>query len=1234
MSVVSPTTTPSGPSRSSSQLSLDSHLSSPRKRNERSASLDLRAAQDGDNHEGPHYSPALSPHLRMASGFAVKVGIGSPKLDFGRREWIGNKKEEETTAEVEGAPSPAGSASEQDSQSDIHLSAEESSKLPTLPAIGYKVDDRRLSEENSSSEEHTANGDMHRASPAEPPQKPFRRTSTSSSTSHLLRKPSSHSSSSTQTPTTTEDVAEVKTPVAPSLKRETPSRSISSSSSLLAKASDPIKPAGQSHGSGQSSAAMSRNGSHSSSRSLNIKTTPSPRKANVAPIDVHRANTLQSKLTSPEKTAKAVPRAERAESAHRPALDRHDSRRRRSRDSSVEVLEDNHQTGTYMARSRSHGSELDDRIRQAEEKVAQVRAQRPRRSIDVEQRATPSRPFDRYETYTQVTGSPRPSSSHSAIRRNATLSSVVLSDYGLQQAEHAVLSSTSRNGHWDDQENRGKSGGPSSNRPRKGLPNEFRESGLFTPSPQRNGVSANGPNSRSARLREVIESPTQQAQSSPLADRYKPSSQQPNNYDHMASPLRVRSIEGLERSRTAVGTRDGESSAYPRRNWSQSISGLPQARDDIVGPARHRHGAQSVLGTATNGGGSRYGPRASLDVGNLERSVGRRGMSSLSSERDLRTASHSQLGSIAPGDSVSAIGVRSERGDDKDPLEVIRRLEMERAQAKERWNHMPRPATSMSSLREPVGHSPIESVSQYQSYRRSVGPSSPLSPTYSRGPSRARARGSVTEPRSMRSSTSLGSRPNGSLDSPTSTTEHGRLLYEAVRILEAKLNQDSLIAHDLLRTFQSAAKTSEKANASVRQALQLVSQIAVDAELDDTAVSRESYNKLALLLRDAARASEQNVRDTTRIMLDLPKMLRAQTGTGSGMTASTSASSGYLRRSESVMLNHGSDLGNGDKPRRWQPSSPSNLHERSPTQDRYSLDAARREHNTLRASTSMGDAYSPLSRYSRDQQRESSGQGIGGGSTVSSLMSKVRAMTPRKSHTSPNLDPSTIEASPPPPVPVRQAPWSDSRAVQPVTYTPERPVPPSMLRKKASSISTHTVKGSTFLPSTSGGQATTAISQITAGDLSPPSASSGLVSSGTVPDEPNSPMSRFSFRSQRSRSNVLAGGHARGVSDEYDNGRDQSQSQSDEYGGSYETDAVSLLEQRLVQVAQIRDEDVGRDKAQGRAQSHSRRNSADLLQGQPGQSSTDEEGEVERGIKRPSLGDRFRASLRNGPRAE
>ncbi|KAK6905774.1 hypothetical protein I203_106605 [Kwoniella mangroviensis CBS 8507] len=1241
MSSSSPVKPPSLPSRSSSQLSLDSHLSSPRKRYEKTAarpSLDHNgirppsaiylgeesgSGSSANKRHSGDYTHDDHPHLRMASGFAsVHVGIGSPKLDFARRDWPGSshkRKEGSSSTEISPEVRQEDQIPAEHSKEGRDL-VDRVSGLPSPPGTESGIAAPNNDKLNGESSEKVPSPVKSTSSSSKSPTKLSRRTSSTGSAHLIARRTSSYSGSSTHVPDSPRLRTHALRPKhSPSLSM---SRSGSSSSSLVASpsmAANRITDGSTTRG----SVGLSRTSSHSSSLSLGGNASAggsSPRKK-LPPLDTKRANSPEERISSPERTAKRLPPV----SAGIESMDGRRHSRRSSRDLREEIVEEEPtEASGGMSRTRSQGSELDDKIREAEERIAQAALHRRRRSIDVEKNSTPSRqPIRRHDSFTRATGSPIVNPPGSALRRTTTLSSNHTDSPSESIAKRVDDSHETPEKGEDDRE---RSGGSSSSRRRKGLPAEFRNGSgsLFTPSPQKpksSGIDDQPGSARSSRLRQFLDFPSDYQSSSPIPSRFSTTSRRSGEMEIITSPSKAfRHIDGLERSSSLGGPR-GETSGYSKRNWSQSISGLPRASDEVDyrGLPRDRYRSETVLGGSTYQSSTRVGE---------DRGVGRRGISTLVSERDLLAASRSRVGALGPGDSVSAVGSRNDRGDGKDPLEMIRRLEEQRAESKKRWDHMPRPATSMSSMREIYNDPPNTAPLEPLRHRRSIDQDSPISPPYVRGGASrlafSRAGGPSTEPRSMRSSTSLGGRSSANFDLANSSTEHGRLLFEAFRVLESKLGQEILSTHpEMLRTFHSATRTSENINAVLRNALQLASQIAVDAELDDPAKVREEYSNLAFMLRDAGKASEQNVRDMTRVLLDLPKLVRIQEN-GSGMTSSTSASVERIRRSGSAALNYNHNpvkqgVMSEDRPaRRWQPTSPITQTDRSPLQGRYSMDTPRRSYDLLRSSTAMADTYSPLSRYSSMRNRDTRTNGNldnsrTGGSTVSSLMSKVRAMTPRKSPS--KLDLSIIEQSPP----IKRT--SSHTSTSP-NKSPEREKPlRNLLKKKTSTLSTNTIKGSThqpsnFLPASSSNKPTTAISQVTAGDLS----------ADDEELEPNSPMSKFSYNSQRRKLSIsrppIAGTgtgnvkrHSRNGSSDtfgtthtgtgtgtgsYFTDHDEEQREVDDENEN-EIDAVSMLEQRLVKVAKIKEE--------------------------RGLGITPSVGEDN---KRPSISDRFRASLRKG----
>jgi len=319
------------------------------------------------------------------------------------------------------------------------------------------------------------------------------------------------------------------------------------------------------------------------------------------------------------------------------------------------------------------------------------------------------------------------------------------------------------------------------------------------------------------------------------------------------------------------------------------------------------------------------------------------------------------------------------------------------------------------------------------------------------------------------------------------------LLYEAARSFELKIPPEAL-AHlpDIVRAIATTARSAENSNAVTRSAIQLASQLSVDAELDDDPEKLlRDLKTLLATLRDAGRASDQNVRDLTRLMLDVPKLLRDSPG----MTMSrvpTSATTGSLRL-------HPNGTNAAEYSSRRYPTSPYE----SPI---------RRSEDLPRSSTSSGALLSPERRRQRESLPANFGSdGNGEGRGGRGFLSRMRDLGRSRE----GLD--TIEDSPPKAFTVT---------------TPQVVVSPGRLplRKKASTTSTHTVRGNSFLPSAS--KATAAVSTVTAGEspretkFDSPSLRStlsgkresgewdfrgGLASAGLVDGGESSANSRFSF---------------------------------------------------------------------------------------------------------------------------
>ncbi|CAD6576177.1 MAG: hypothetical protein TREMPRED_001602 [Tremellales sp. Tagirdzhanova-0007] len=513
--------------------------------------------------------------------------------------------------------------------------------------------------------------------------------------------------------------------------------------------------------------------------------------------------------------------------------------------------------------------------------------------------------------------------------------------------------------------------------------------------------------------------------------------------------------------------------------------------------------------------------------------------------RDRELVSRNSALNLTPGDSVSALGARDDPVETgrKDPLALLRRIEAQRVQHNQQWqvdraasvvgfHEIPRPGsrfdqtpqrtrptTSMSSLHD---HDPLSRTAPIERQHRRGPLAEADSPSLNRISSRlSHAAYPATEPRPMRSSTSADGRYAVNLDSCKSSSEHGQLLFEAFHSLETRLPAEKL---DAIAAFHSATTTTESVNSNLRTALQIAMQISIDVEVNPEKV-REEFNRLMVLLREANKSSDQNVRDLTQVMLDLPKLPRETTN-------------GLL---------------SNDIPRRWRPVSP--MTNESPIRHHGGL---------LRPATSMGNYYSPSKRMSRDAFPTNTITGQHRSAHISTPPSEAQ-------------DPITT---------LRQDQLPDCEASAPTaSVAADHDVPPpriveqprNMLKKKASVISTNTVRGSTFLPSASKVRTTTAISAVTIGDRSPTRArsvrsqKSSVDWDGLEQGEPSTPMSKFSFQT----------------------------AEESQTGSVIETDAISLL----ARAAKNRNEGVGAESSETKVPS----------------------GEVSRSA---SMSERFKATLR------
>ena len=751
-------------------------------------------------------------------------------------------------------------------------------------------------------------------------------------------------------------------------------------------------------------------------------------------------------------------------------------------------------------RTESRGTVLDEKIREAEEKIRASR--RPRTAGENDLTSPTTGIIRRHDSYTRAAGTTMERAwsggAGNTLRRSATTSGMV----------------TRTPDGGEDQGEQEKSGGSGGSKNRKPLPSQFRSGPLvsvgrftavsgvfsgnlflqFTPSPKHSPYdmrkSMDGPSLSPTNPFSRFSTTSRLSRDSPMGG---------------ASPASYRgSMDGLER-RVSLSTRTN------RRQWSESISGLPTRPYDVdnQGPpfprdAPERRRAESVLDT-TNAR-DRY-----------------------STIRDVQPRLPRL--NLTPGDSVSAVGARSERStpvpNGKDPLQVLKRIEESRTQHNRQWDversasvlgerppssqwspQRARPATSMSSLRDNAPRTaPVEQ------YRR---PHEEFT-----SPARASSRLSQpsTEPRPVRSSTSLGGRSSASLEVHIASTEHGRLLFEAARALELKLAPEVLAnMPELARTFIATARSAENINSILRTAMELVTQMEVDMD------ANHLVHSMSGLMRDAGRASDQSVRDLTRIMLDIPKLLR-EGSRSNGVNGTT-------------RLDHRASL---NTPRKWN----------SPNYDT----PVRRSEELVRPSSSLGDfASSPLGN--RHRPRDSLPANFGADRV--SFLSRVKnlAPSPRTRLTEESLG--TIEASPP-------TPMTDKvPALESVTSPGRR------LRKKLSSTSTNTLRGNTFLPSAKV-RTTTAISAVTAGDISPTlpaSVRSKRDSRGGQDfDGEGSPASRFSF-------DAASGGVGGGGGDDGGGGGLVGSVEEEE-------DAVSILEQNLVAAQRKREEGLGFDGVAG-----------------------------------------------------
>ncbi|KAK4688336.1 hypothetical protein P7C73_g1779, partial [Tremellales sp. Uapishka_1] len=972
--------------------------------------------------------PARPSTLRNGgSGFAgVKVGLGSPSLGFPREsQWPGGRYRGEGGNHVEHSATGYSETTQRSPDKDLSRSVSSVSSGSSRGPRGALVDDISGLPSPPGTESDIA---LPKANPSE--------TNPPLGSSPAMSSPrprSSRTASLSSSPST------LKRSESPRLRphvlrpKNSPplSRTSSSSSGPLAGeiVSSPLRAGADNRSSRSKRSSLDANspvsGPSSSTvrRSTALHSTASP-----APSSSSKGS------SSPTKRHYHSPSLPQLDTSPRPSPSRRGSWRRSSSGTLDLTPTDASPHGpslpaTHWSPNLS-GDDIDERIRLAEEKLAK------------RERITPSRSsMRRFDSM----ASPPKEGASSSIRRSATLTEGGPSATR-RRGEGTMGSPLKKSREFEDDKDNSNGSNGSGGR-RKPLPMEFRQGhngSLFTPSPKPTTSSysythQDPPQSARSRISDRDQGP----EDSPLR-RYRPDVPSPSR--HTAS--RSTHLEALERTASLT-------SGYTRRQWNESISGLPRSSLDLDGRGLPlpRTRAESVMGLPR---GDRAGNRYPYEY--------RGGSAESALTEKNRFSSSSRLG-LTPADSVSAVGSRNDatttttkRG--KDPLEVIRKIEDSRMVHNRQWEdrassvlgltdrpasrmdtlshrHIPRPSTSMSSMREPPRTAPA--------YRREFQEISPESPSYGRGASRLghHTVNPTSEPRPMRSSTSMGS--NGELG--TAGTEHGRLLFGAFRSLEAKLGGEG----DLIKGLGSTTRSAETISSNLRSAMEALNKMMGS---DSTSISGETWRNLKSLLRETSRHSDQNVRDLTRVLLDLPKVVDPSLAHRIPASTSRSSLDGYRDPAA----------------RRWRPLSP-------------------RDSTPSRSGTSMSADLDPSPTH-----------------RFQSVVSRVRG--PNHPHGNGN-ELTTIQASPPQPHPQADSPPA-RKVSSPLKASPSR------LRKKASTISNHTVRGSgsgsgSFFPTMPRAGTTTAISQITVGDNSDAGAGGQLASS---------PRSRYSFNSEGDEDSV------------------------------------------------------------------------------------------------------------------
>ncbi|RXK42484.1 hypothetical protein M231_00038 [Tremella mesenterica] len=1102
------------------------------------------------------------PYLKLTPGFAsARVGLGSPKLEL-PREWMTAPRKSSRSPDREPQPDSASTVQAEGKPVQSTL-VDRLSGLPSPPGTNSDVGAPSIKKARGLKE------DMALQPPV--PQR---------SSSSDVHRHSRHSSTPNRSPSLTSSTSSAHRSNAglrETILRSRGSPSVSSTSLTSHAPGASATPNAQGSPSKRSSLNISQSGSPKSPR------VPSPQKHERSPSLPLDRSSNASHSSSRQKSPRKNPLRNDAVNDGPPSPERN----------------------------------VDDRIRDAEEKIRNV--WRPQKlSVDVENRSPVRGSMRRHDSYDRVIGNPGPAASH--LRRSATLtsSSPLLhhDDAGNSQTRKQPYESTP---HKERKEGERTSGSGSSGR-RKALPVEFRSGGgLFTPSPPKQGHQRDHslPVARSV-LGDNHYDSSPQIHTSPVGHRYEPAPRSDRNSPHITSPTRsrvftqVNDIEGLER-RSSLDTRRLD-------RWTDSAVGLPTDRQPLDRrglPLPHRLGgtdrqrAESVMeGHAER---YRYATRGGSTESALTERAGTRGYNTLSVERSMPLSAssvRSRLASVAPGDSVSAVGYnpreRPTSAGSKNPLDVLNQIERKREEHNRQWevdrsasvmgdprpmsrfDRTPaniRPTTSLSSVRDAFGMAPRTAPIEPFRLRRDLHTGQTDSPSLGRGSSRMGYQPS-TEPRPMRSSTSLGGRSSASMELAPSSSEHGRLLVEAFKNMEARLPQENI---DLLRAFLSCTRSTESVNMTLRSAVQLASQISVHVDLEDPRQAREEFSKLAVALREAGRGSDQNVRDLTQIMLELPRLFR-------GLPSSTSMSTlrvGTSGRSEVVYdpIKPYDGPSSSHRMRAYSPERQNHgIHggtsgmsgvTSSPLSPYDSRRENRRSADILRPTTSAD--YSPSNRYSLDSRNPRN--------ALSGFVSKLR-ITPHSrkndSPSSPSLQ--TIDASPPNP---------QLSKIPDAPIAPRSPIVPDSPRRLRHKDSMVTVKGGTsnFLPTVSKGT-TTAISTVTAitanaGDMSPTRARSirSFVShthSNSLSGESVDPSSigkSFHTAEPSPREFDPTPGRLHGEQGNEDqrvNGEEGvGNGRTEEWvgSGSHEIDAVALLEHRLAEAARQREE--AKEKRQG-----------------------------------------------------